>query len=453
VRRQLIIGPSIGDIRKTKAKKQHATDRFPVIDRLEEILAGVPVQDPLDKAGRNFDPDQVARYVCATLSSWAYSDLETVATMMTRLGLPECRCRAMEVTNSAALIRSTAYLIQSQSGKVALLAYRGTDPFDLATWAVNADLNPSTVSIQQVTGPNVVAATSAKRGIAAAPAKLKRALRRKTGQSDAPAAPAPANEGFVHAGFYRNQRATWFEIADALHTAVTEGSIFAAGETPNHWRSQDGAVPVPITVGPASNVTHLYITGHSQGAAMALLAAFKIASDETYSAIKGALQHVHLFAPPMVGNQAFADYVAKALPNKVSSYIYKNDVVPHLPPNLVNSLDFKHVGRFFDVSPDSATKPANECSWRLSPDGPPQRAINAGQLLLAFDAAFGDNLSLSRSALSIFRGTALEWAVSKIVRILVENRSYAIYDHFPTNYEACSQLADRKGSTEFGNDF
>ncbi|HEY6878421.1 MAG TPA: lipase family protein [Polyangiales bacterium] len=527
MRRQLVVGPSFSELRRTEDSEQ-VSDGLPVFRRLADILAGIPVEDELSP-GTLFDREAVARYVCSVLSCWAYADLDDIAVIMARLGLEKCRCRSLEVANNGALIRSTVFLVQSDCGRIALLAYRGTDPFDFSTWAVSGDLNPATVRVvpldrgqrakpegetvpmhtaaherllqrapalervvhdvraateaeperkrgrpkhklrnfartsARIAGSRLVeqVADEAQRALVAVRASASTGggllglgtgmLRGVTGAvfGRSSAAEAEAAGASVHAGFYRNQRATWFEIASSLESALETGSIFARGERYLDWSSTNEAVATGVGSQPLS---HLYVTGHSLGGGLALLASYRIAREPAHAKIASVLRHVHAFAPPMVGNRTFAVAFNERLRDRVSCYLFKNDVVPHLPPKLKGSQDFVHVGQFYQVPERQADKPANECSWELA-DGPPVRAESAGQLLLAFDASFGDQVSLSSALLSVLRRPALEKLTTGLLGSFVENREYAIYDHFPTHYEACSQLPNRAHRTEFGNDY
>jgi hypothetical protein len=510
MRRQSLVGPSFRELRRTKQRAHQESDGFPVFRQLADILAGEPVEDDL-APGALVDREAVARYVCSVLSCWAYADLDDVAVIMTRLGLEKCRCRAIEIANNGALIRSTAYLVQSDCGRIALLVYRGTDPFDISTWAVSGDLNPATVRVvptdrnakpqgathtprsardrlwrrapaldgfvrevqaEHTGGVQALAKTSARRARLRLLDDARRALVavRATAETGggllglgtdvvrgiagavfgrASAADAEAAGASVHAGFYRNQRATWFELANSLDHALDSGNIFAPGERVRSWSSSDETVSDGRAAQPLSN---LYVTGHSLGAAMALLAGYRIARESAYSRIAGVLRHVHAFAPPMVGNRAFALAFNERLRDRVSCYAFKKDVVPHLPPKLRGSLDFVHVGRFYQVPESQADKPDNECSWELA-STPPARAESPGQLLLAFDASFGDQVSFTSALVSVLRRPALERLTAGFLGSFVENRQYAIYDHFPTHYEACSQLPNRSHRTELGNDY
>jgi len=85
----------------------------PVYPDLVERLAAVPAV-----------PDDMVRFVLAVCSSYAYGDAGTVATMMDRLGLTRNRCRMISEYVDALFLTSTACLIQSHDGRVAILCYR-----------------------------------------------------------------------------------------------------------------------------------------------------------------------------------------------------------------------------------------------------------------------------------------------------------------------------------------
>src|SRR6201996_1181549 len=92
-------------------------------------------------------PDDVVRFVLAVCSSYAYGDVNTVATIMDRLGLTHNRCRMISEYVDALFLTSTAYLIQSQDGRVAILCYRGTPPMSAITWLTDFMTEPVRMSV------------------------------------------------------------------------------------------------------------------------------------------------------------------------------------------------------------------------------------------------------------------------------------------------------------------
>jgi Lipase (class 3) len=93
-------------------------------------------------------------------------------------------------------------------------------------------------------------------------------------------------------------------------------------------------------------MTTLYLTGHSLGGAMAALMAVMLSVEPDYierfaRMFKGA----STFGAPMVGSPEFAKACAANtfLHRNVVRYVYRKDLVPHLPPS--DSDAFQHFGR------------------------------------------------------------------------------------------------------------
>lgn len=349
-------------------------------------------------------PHDIARHVCATLAGWAYSDANTVAMIAARLGLQDCRVRCFDLANSGMIIRSTAHLVQSASGRVLLLAYRGTDPFDLSTWAVDADIN----------NPQVLTV---------------RATRERK------------NQPVVHGGFYRNQRATWFEVVTALQRALSGKSILDEEE-----EAAFNGRPAP-----KSKLEALYVTGHSLGAAMATLAAFKIAADPDYGEILKVLKQVYLFAPPMVGNEEFAELwrnMGKSLNDCVFAHTFARDVVPHLPPE--GETKYVHVGNHYFSEEERGEA---RIRWTSDPREPPHQCKFL-EMAHAVEPLLLGHLTWRELFGSGVIGKSVN-AVIKLDQGLFERvsgvRRYSFADHSPTNYVVTSQSRDV--TTEFGDDF
>jgi hypothetical protein len=91
--------------------------------------------------------------------------------------------------------------------------------------------------------------------------------------------------------------------------------------------------------GPLKN---LYISGHSLGAAMAVIAAARIFSSD-YFEWQPLMRGVYTFGQPSVGNQVFANYYEGQF--QLYRHVYRYDVVPHLPPLDVGR--FPHFGTEF----------------------------------------------------------------------------------------------------------
>ncbi|MFI0235572.1 hypothetical protein [Streptomyces sp. NPDC016845] len=237
------------------------------------------------------DPDGVLPHAFATLSAYSYAgfdqgaDPHTVALMATRLGLEENRCRVFVQRVDALYISSAAYLIQDKDRRVAILCYRGTQPEDIISILTDADVHPDTlrVDLDGVRYP-------------------------------------------VHAGFYRNMRATRHLVLEALDRAVRGESL-----DPREDGTRGGGLEA------------LYITGHSLGAAMAALMAVTLVHEPRYAHIARCLRAVYTFGQPMLGGPELARACEHAtdangthlLRDRLLRYIHDRDVVPSLPPRPV----------------------------------------------------------------------------------------------------------------------
>lgn len=278
-------GPSRKQLRPYGPRE---TPGFPVYPDLESHLL---------KAEEH--PDSTIAHVLATCAAYAYSDAETLSTIMARLGLIENHCRMISTSVDGMFIRSTAFLIQSNDGKVAILCYRGTEPANVINWLVDADVDPERMGYQ----------------------------------FGDPCAT-------VHAGFYRNVRATRHEVMWALKRAANGESV----RRPLPDESYDAHSPKV-----ADKLEALYVTGHSLGGAMAAMMGVMLKHERKYRSpednIAGLLKAVYTFGQPMIGDPNFAKACQKNpfLRDKMIRYIYDSDVVPHLPPR--TSGPFRHFGR------------------------------------------------------------------------------------------------------------
>ena len=250
---------------------------FPVYGDLPNRL--LKPAEPFGNGGTH--PDRTVAHTLATCAGYAYSDAETVSTMMTRMGLENNRCRMIGEYVDAMFIMSTAFLVQSEDGRVVILAYRGTQPANVISWLTDADLYPTKVGFE-IGG---------------------------TGPYD------------VHGGFYRNVRATRYKVTEAL------------------LRAKQG---IPVTAPPGETQAELkpmealYVTGHSLGAAMAAIQSILLTTEPRQQENFGkAFRATYTFGQPMVGSPklAAACNADPFLGTNVIRYVYQKDPVPHLPPH------------------------------------------------------------------------------------------------------------------------
>lgn len=295
---------------------------FPVYADLADAL--LKPSNPFDK--NIVHPDRTVAHALATCSGYAYSDAQTLSTMMARMGLANNRCRMIGTYVDAMLITSTAFVIQSEDGRVVILAYRGTDPTNVITVLGDLDIHPDKVGFKIGGG----------------------------GPFD------------VHAGFYRNLRATRFKVTEALLRAKRGHPVTSA----DHRQGP----------GPLEPMEALYITGHSLGGAMAAIQSILLRTDGDYEQrFANELRATYTFGQPMVG----APELAKAcnedefLRDRVVRFIYKNDPAPHFPSRSTGK--FSNFGQEVQLSGHG---------WRNTTRAPAQQAWFMSEMIGAA-MAFG----------------------------------------------------------------
>lgn len=122
----------------------------------------------------------------------------------------------------------------------------------------------------------------------------------------------PFGDGLVHRGFYANLEAIWEEINGKLERAMERQA------------ATDGAPEqAPLEC--------LYITGHSLGAAMAVLAAAKLYMSSN-TRIKQTLRGIYTYGQPAVGDQRFADQCVRWFGDRLYRHVFSFDAVARLPP-------------------------------------------------------------------------------------------------------------------------
>lgn len=370
------VGPSTSEIRPYSAP---TSSTFPVIDN----LLGKMLQSPNPK-----DPavPEIARAL-ATCAGYAYSDVGTVATMMTRMGLERSRCRQITRSVDAMFIQSTAHLIQSEDGRVVILCYRGTPPLDLISWLLDADVAPEQVRLE-----------------------------------------ANSQSFEVHSGFYRNVRMTRSEVVAALLRALNglpvdgdRGSDDTGDPTFRRIESTDLSESLEATQ-EMKPMEALYITGHSLGGAMAVIMArmLLMANHPEYSKIAKKLKAVYTFGQPMVATPSSAEE-SESLFQKAKvplcRYVYRKDPVPALPP--WDAGPYGHFGQ----------------EYRLAEAG-------------GYEAKVQSTEQMKLSAELIESG--VPFLLNKIPFVKKHLRwPYDIDDHFPNNY--ISSLIPNGGADEFGD--
>ncbi len=279
--------PSYPRLRPFRTPESVTSPTFPVYDGLIDTLLRAHTA-PSDAP--SWDP--VVAHVLATIAGYAYSDAETVAMIAARLGLIDNRCAMVAQSVDAMFICSTAFVVQSRCGRVAILAYRGTEPDNFINWLTDADVNPEMVPWRFGAEPTVHA---------------------------------------VHGGFYRNVRATRYAIGEKLHLAIQGRPIV------------DDDRPEPDI----AKLEALYVTGHSLGAAMAAMFGVMMESNPAYAEVRSRMRAVYTYGQPMIGDPAFAAGCSRLIGKKTFRFIHAHDMVAALPPKI--SGPFAHFGEEYQL--------------------------------------------------------------------------------------------------------
>ena len=206
--------------------------------------------------------------------------------------------------------------------------------------------------------------------------------------TDADVVQRSLGKGLVHQGFYANLRAVWDEIDESFSSALLPAA---------NGGHRSG-----------SPLRSLYLTGHSLGGAMAVLAAAKLILDDHQ--IARALKGIYTFGQPAVGNRDFVDHFEPVFGDRLFRHDFAHDLVPKLPP--------AWNGRYVHFGTLRATPSADE-AWAIQSVA--RRQITAATL--AFLAA---GASFVTRRLPLLEGLVLP---------------YSLDDHSPTRYIEASRAA------------
>jgi hypothetical protein len=103
----------------------------------------------------------------------------------------------------------------------------------------------------------------------------------------------------------------------------------------------DAAWPEISTLLHGNNTRPVYFCGHSLGAAMAALAAYRYLKEDPGQADR--VRAVYTIGMPRSGNALFADNYNTALGNRTFRMVHGEDIVSTVPPNSA-PFNFRHVG-------------------------------------------------------------------------------------------------------------
>jgi Lipase (class 3) len=251
----------------------------------------------------------------AYASTWAYADPATFAFMMSHRGLKRWRYFYMRLGNDPLFVVSSAYLMQSYTGDVCILVFRGTDPTNVPNWLTDLTISPE------------------------------RFL-----------------EGEVHGGILRNLMAIWPMVSMGLFTVEKQRNLFLLPmrklsddeDTVDHHAAAAEDLSEKFYANsyeercfddPRKKVRPLkalYITGHSLGGGMAALATAQIDKTPSWREVRDNLFGCYTYGAPMVASPVLAKQLDKDIGDLSYRHVYANDVVPQLPP--ASTGKFQHFG-------------------------------------------------------------------------------------------------------------
>lgn len=407
---------------------KHAADRS-ITDALHRAMnifpaewaaaAGRPITADITDHLANVSPgtyDHRATALLAAASAWAYSENEEVIRMLDHQGFSNT-CVTVRFENQGFLMDSLVHVIQSKDGRVAILVFRGSQLQPLINWLANINVSPE---------PFFAA-------------------------------------GRVHGGFHAGILSVWQRIRLYLMAAKNGEAICNAWHrdildrscdpecarqdicTPHFGAPslsrQDAQDPEmgrlrrvmdALGEGLRFKLEALYLTGHSLGGALAVLAAALIYWQEDLRDLRPLLRGIYTFGQPMVGDPDFAREFDGKFGNKLFRHVHSRDVMPHLPPTTAGT--FAHFGQEYRWAPTGWTRHA----------GPIASQARLGGLALLGSLAnwFADQFALkpSRPSPPTPMACFLDQLMPKLVpSILREPLGYSLTDHMPIHYVRASR--------------
>ncbi len=306
--------------------------------------------------------DQQAAHVLAASAAWAYSDADSMARIMLQRGIPNNQCGAIACDNDPLLVKVTAHLVQSEDGRLAILSFRGTEPQNLIQWLSNASAKHEPFF----------------------------------------------GWGQVHGGFPRSLAVLWPAIKLLLRGALAGYSVCDLRDVDQYMHQCSSEEPLGVLRRLEKGMEALYISGHSLGGALAVLAASIIHIDPSLAPIKAKLRGVYTYGTPRVGDADFAAACEAQFGDILFRHIYGTDIVARFPPRLYGA--FSTFGQEYVSSPTGWT----------------HRRTNVKQTYTL----------LASTLLATFAWVAKQVPVLREIRMPL-----SLDDHSPIHYMRCSRLS------------
>jgi hypothetical protein len=279
-----------------------------------------------------YDPI-IARELCA-VSAWSYSEPDTFARMMSRRGFPESECVSVSFANDALFVDNTVLFMQTTDRRLAILAFRGTQPLNAINWLANFSVRVEPFrqgGLVHGGFHHAILALSSPVG------NLLDAISQGESIRDAMVADQKSTILRSHRDQVEEILLRYRAIKAVKEQPEGKLEKVLQGELEKALQGE------PDTAGLERPPQRLYFTGHSLGGALAVLAAARMHRGGTqYFELAHKLAGIYTFGQPMVGNSTFAEICQRDFGDKLFRHVYEHDVVPAMPPRTAGS--FAHTG-------------------------------------------------------------------------------------------------------------
>ena len=276
------------EYRTGPAKNRLASTMPMSTSRPEDLLASVMTRPRPHDGMREHDAETT--YLLSVVSAWSYAGPEQLLGMLKRL-FPnrDFTCKYMHGYNDALFVDANVYILEVDE-KIPIATGSGRD------WLVPE----SKFHIVCFEGT-----------------ELRNFM---DWLIDAGTSPRQFQDlGKVHDGMYRNVQSIALPLRKLIRTILEE-----VGEH------------------------QVLFCGHSLGAAMAILSAAMLWFDQDASLrdlFRRALLGVYTYGSPAVADATFAESCKGVFADLVFRHVYKNDIVPRLPPRTTG--DYVHIGKLY----------------------------------------------------------------------------------------------------------
>ena len=252
----------------------------------------------------------------AYVSAWSYSDRRTfIDKLKQKLIFQGGDFMEVSVVNDAMFVVAHAYIVRTADESKIICVFRGTEVDNVVNWLTDA----GTKKMERFNGIQ------------------------------------------LHSGFYRNWKEVWDGprgVEAHLLNPFKLEAAFADYENAN-------AIP-PDGLNQQDNLADVYMTGHSLGGAMAVVAALCM-HQEQENLLWRKLRFVYTYGQPMVVASKSRAAAQDRVGARLKRYIYFNDIIPHLPPLLTGAYD--HVGDEYKYMPSDTLLPwPHRGEWRKRGD-------------------------------------------------------------------------------------